>query len=50
MYTVIYMSDRLLTQANPNSRLTPPADLRSTLDIGSANAFSAGLRVVLKPG
>jgi hypothetical protein len=29
IYTVIYMSDRLLTQANPNSRLTRPPDLRS---------------------
>ena len=27
IYTVIYMSDRLLTQDNPNSRLTPPADM-----------------------
>ena len=32
IYTVIYMSDRLLTQANQNSRLPPPADLRSELD------------------
>jgi len=29
IYTVIYMSDRLLTQANPNSRLPPPPDMRS---------------------
>jgi len=28
-YTVIYMSDRLLTPANPNPHLTPPPDLRS---------------------
>jgi len=28
IYTVIYMSDRLLTQANPNPRLLPPPDLR----------------------
>jgi len=29
IYTVMHMSDRLLTQANPNPRLTPPPDLRS---------------------
>jgi len=29
IYTVICMSDRLLTQANPNPRLPPPPDLRS---------------------
>ena len=29
IYTVIYMSDRLLTQENPNPHLTPPPDLRS---------------------
>jgi len=28
IYTVIYMSDRLLTQANPNPRLPPTPDLR----------------------
>jgi len=27
IYTVIYMSDRLLNQANPNPRLPPPPDL-----------------------
>ena len=30
IYTVIYMSDRLLTQANPNPHLPPPPELRST--------------------
>jgi len=29
IYTVIYMSDRLLTQENQNPHLTPPTDLRS---------------------
>ena len=29
IYTVIHMSDRLLTQENPNLHLTPPPDLRS---------------------
>jgi len=29
IYTVIYMSGRLLTQGNANSYLTNPADLRS---------------------
>ena len=29
IYTVIYMSDRLLTQANRNPGLPPPPDLRS---------------------
>ena len=29
IYTVIYMSDRLLSQANPNPRLPSPADMRS---------------------
>ena len=28
IYTVIYMSDRLLTQANPDPRLPPPPELR----------------------
>jgi hypothetical protein len=28
IYTVTYMRDRLLTQANPNPRLPPPPDLR----------------------
>ena len=28
IYTVIYMSDRLLTQENSNPHLTPPPDLR----------------------
>jgi hypothetical protein len=28
IYTVIHMSDRLLTEANPNPRLPPPPDLR----------------------
>ena len=32
-YTVIYMSDRLLTQANPYTRLPPPPDLRSFLSL-----------------
>ena len=32
IYTVIYMSDRLLTQANRNPRLPPPPDLRSKLN------------------
>ena len=31
IYTVIYKSDRLLTQTNPNPRLPPPPDLRTTL-------------------
>jgi len=29
IYTVIYLSDRLLPQANPNPRLPPQPDLRS---------------------
>ena len=29
IYTVIYMSDRLLTQDTPNPHLTPPPDLCS---------------------
>jgi len=29
IYTVIDMSDHLLTQENPNPHLTPPPDLRS---------------------
>ena len=33
IYTVIYMSDGLLTQANPNSHFTPP---RSALSVPSA--------------
>ena len=28
-YTVMYMSDPLFTQANPNPRLPSPPDLRS---------------------
>jgi len=28
IYTLIYLSDRLLNQANPNPRLPPPPDLR----------------------
>jgi len=28
IYTVMYMSDRLLTQANPNLQLPPPPELR----------------------
>jgi len=31
IYTVIYMSDRLLTQANPDPCLPPPPELRSKL-------------------
>ena len=30
IYTVMYMSDRLLTQAYPNFHLPPPPELRST--------------------
>jgi hypothetical protein len=29
IYTVVYMSDRLLTEANSNPRLPPPPELRS---------------------
>jgi hypothetical protein len=32
IHTVIYRSDRLLTQANPDPRLPPPPDLRSVDD------------------
>jgi len=40
IYTVIYMSDRLLTQANPNPRLPSPPDLRSMLlPATSCNVF-----------
>ena len=31
IYTVIYMSDRLLAQENPNPRLTPPPELRCNM-------------------
>ena len=31
IYTVIYMSDHLLTQANPDPRLPPPPELRRVL-------------------
>jgi hypothetical protein len=31
IYTLICMSDCLLTQENPNSHLTPPPDVRSCL-------------------
>ena len=37
IYTVIYMSERLLTQANPNPRLPPPPDLRSMADTNSTS-------------
>ena len=30
IYTVIYMSDRLLTQANPDLHLSPPSELSRT--------------------
>jgi len=36
IYTVIYMSDRLLTQANRSSHLSPQPDLRSKFTIESA--------------
>ena len=41
IYTVIYMSDRLLTQANPNPRLFPRPDLR---DAGGRTPLHHALR------
>jgi len=43
IYTVIYMSDRLLTQANPNPRLPPPPDLRRTVPVASPSNAQACL-------
>jgi len=42
IYTVIYMSDRLLTQANPNPRMPLPPDLRSKLQTSKPSAVNAG--------
>ena len=33
IYTVMYMSDRLLTQANPNPHLPPPPEQRSIIHV-----------------
>ena len=46
IYAVIYMSDRLLTQENPNPRLPPPPGLRSKYVFPAAtrvySRYSAG--------